>query len=88
MGDLADHLDWAKRNILTLAAMLLAFAAFAAELAGALPNGAGTGLAQSAVIATAAARGLVRAVEELRGPEGTRASAEASQVYLSQRSGE
>lgn len=61
-------MDYARRNILTLATILMAFAAFAAELAGALPDGAGTDLAKWSVLAIAAARGLVQAAAELRKP--------------------
>lgn len=76
MANLADHLDWAKRNLLTLSMILFAFAAFAAEVASALPNGVGAHLASVAIVATAAARGLVNAVELLTAPKGAAAASQ------------
>lgn len=61
-------MKWARCNILTLSGILLAVAAFCAELVDAVPNDLGIELAKWAFIATAAARGLVRAAEELGKP--------------------
>lgn len=61
-------MEWAARNLLSLSGILLAFAAFTAEIAGAVPAGSGIDLSAISIGATAAARGAVRAAEELRRP--------------------
>lgn len=61
-------MTWLQRNLVTVAGLLLAFAAFTADLAGALPGHTGTTLAQYAFIATAASRGLVHAAQSLSAP--------------------
>lgn len=63
-------MEWTRRNILTLSTILLAFAAFASELAGALPPGEGATIAKWSIIAIAAARGLVNAAEQLSRRDG------------------
>lgn len=62
-------MDYLRRNIMTVALLLFAVGAAAAEMASALPGDAGTDLATVALIAAAAGRALVRAVEELSGPD-------------------
>lgn len=59
-------MEYLRRNILTISTLLLAFAAFGSELAGALPEGVGADVAKVSIIAIAAARGLVNAAEAIR----------------------
>jgi hypothetical protein len=59
-------MTFARRNIGTLTLILFAIAAFCTELAGALPEGIGATTTQVALVAMAAARGLVCATEALR----------------------
>lgn len=65
------ELDWLRRNLLTVSGLLLAFAAFGAELANALPNEVGAEIAKWVFISTAAARGLVHAAQSLAAPPAT-----------------
>ncbi len=61
-------MEYLRRNILTVSLLLFAFAAFATELSGSLPaDGMGADVAKVAVVALAAARGLVLAAEALAG---------------------
>jgi hypothetical protein len=60
-------MEYARRNVLTLATICLAFGAFAAELASALPEGVGVDLAKVSIVAIAAARGFVNAAAALKG---------------------
>lgn len=72
-----NWMEWAQANLMTLAGILLAFAAFASTLAGALPADVGAQVTTVAIVATAAGRGIVLAVEELRAPERVKSTAEA-----------
>jgi len=65
-------MDYAKRNVLTLSLILFAVGAFTTEVAGSLPPGIGADVAKVAVIAVAAARGLVLAAEALAVNKETR----------------
>lgn len=67
-------MDWLKRNLVTVAGLLLAFGAFAADLSGALPGDAGAKLATWSFVAVAAARGLVHAAQELSKTRSTTVS--------------
>lgn len=60
-------MDYARRNVLTLSLICLAFGAFAAEIAGAVEGDVGKDIAKVSVIAVAAARGFVLAAEALAG---------------------
>lgn len=60
---------WLKRNVLTVSLLLFALGAFLTELAGSVEGDVGAGVAKVAIIAVAAARGLVLAAEALAGKD-------------------